>query len=170
VASSVSPRRACILAKKVWIPSTNHARAAERAIASPRISTRYAYDDDGNVTQVTYPSSRTVTYTRDTLGRISGVTTKKDSGSASVTLASDVAYQPFGPLQSLTYGKGLSLWKTFTSDYLLDVLLVEDPSIPQDIVNLIAHERRDGRVHRARDRDGGRARHSHSEPGRRGLH
>jgi hypothetical protein len=49
-----------------------------------------------------------------------------------VTLASSVAYQPFGPLQSLTYGNGLSLWKTFTQDYDLDVLLVEDTSIPQD--------------------------------------
>lgn len=52
-----------------------------------------------------------------------------------VTLASDVAYQPFGPLQSLVYGNGLSLWKTFTQDYLLDVLLVEDASIPQAIIN-----------------------------------
>lgn len=32
------------------------------------------------------------------LGRVSGVTTKKDSGSSTVTLASSVAYQPFGPL------------------------------------------------------------------------
>lgn len=94
----------------------------------------YGYDADGGVSQITYPSGRIVTYTRDSVGRVSGVTTKKDASSATVTLASSVAYQPFGPLQSMTYGNGLSLWKTFTSDYLLDLLLVEDTSIPQDII------------------------------------
>ena len=64
----------------------------------------YAYDADGNVTQVTYPSGRAVIYARDSLGRILGVTTQKDAASPVVTLASNVAYQPFGPLQSLTYG------------------------------------------------------------------
>jgi RHS repeat-associated protein len=86
----------------------------------------YAYDADGNITQATYPSGRIVTYSRDSLGRISGVTTKKDSGSATVTLASSVTYQPFGPLASLSYGNGLTLAKTFTSDYLLNALRVMD--------------------------------------------
>jgi RHS repeat-associated protein len=113
-----------------------------KTTASVAYTVGYAYDADGNVTQITYPSGRIVTYARDSLGRISGVTTKKDASSATVTLASDVAYQPFGPLQSLTYGNGLTLWKTFTSDYLLDVLLVEDPSIPQDIISR-AHTRTD---------------------------
>jgi len=102
----------------------------------------YAYDADRNLTQVTYPSGRTVSYARDSLGRISGVTTQKDASSPVVTLASSVAYQPFGPLQSLWYGNGLDLWKTFTSDYLLDVLLVEDTSVPQTLVSR-AHTRTD---------------------------
>jgi RHS repeat-associated protein len=113
-----------------------------KTTASVAYTVGYAYDADDNITQITYPSGRIVTYARDSLGRISGVTTKKDTSSATVTLASDVAYQPFGPLQSLTYGNGLTLWKTFTSDYLLDVLLVEDPSIPQDIISR-AHTRTD---------------------------
>jgi YD repeat-containing protein len=75
---------------------------------------------------VTYPSGRTVTYARDSLGRISGVTTKKDASSATVTLASSVAHQPFGPLAGLTYGNGLTLTRTFTQDYLIDTLSVMD--------------------------------------------
>ena len=81
---------------------------------------------DGNVTQATYPSGRIVTYSRDSLGRISGVTTKKDASSAAVTLASGVTYQPFGGLAALNYGNGLTLAKTFTSDYLLNALQVMD--------------------------------------------
>jgi YD repeat-containing protein len=44
----------------------------------------YAYDLDGNVTQITYPSGRTVTYSRGSTGLVTGLTTKKDGGSASV--------------------------------------------------------------------------------------
>jgi hypothetical protein len=35
------------------------------------------------------------------------------------TLASSVAYLPFGPLQSLTYGNGLSLTRTYDANYWL---------------------------------------------------
>jgi RHS repeat-associated protein len=88
----------------------------------------YAYDLDGNVTQITYPSGRTVSYSRGSTGLVTGVTTKVNSTSASVTLASGAAYQPFGPLQTLTYGNGLILWKTFTQDYGLNTLIVEQGS------------------------------------------
>ena len=43
----------------------------------------YSYDLDGKVTQITYPSGRIVSISRNSTGRVSGVTTKKDSGSAS---------------------------------------------------------------------------------------
>jgi hypothetical protein len=72
----------------------------------------------------------TVTYARDSLGRSSGVTTKKDASSATVTLASSVAHQPFGPLAGLTYGNGLTLTRTFTQDYLIDTLSVVDGATP----------------------------------------
>jgi RHS repeat-associated protein len=88
----------------------------------------YTYDLAGNITQVIYPSGRIVSYSRDSLGRISGITTKKDSGSATVTLAASVIYQPFGPLASLTYGNGLVLTETVTQDYQPDALQVQDGS------------------------------------------
>jgi len=95
----------------------------------------YTYDLDGNATQITYPSGRTVSYSRDARGLVTGVTTKKDSGSSSVTLASTVVYQPFGDLASLTYGNGLTLSKTFTQDYLLNALQVQDPATLSFILN-----------------------------------
>jgi RHS repeat-associated protein len=100
----------------------------KKTTASIAYSVDYVYDAAGNVTQMTYPSGRTVTISRDSLGRVSGVTTKKDSGSSTVTLASSVAYQPFGPLSGFTYGNGLVLTKTYTSDYLLNALQVQDGS------------------------------------------
>lgn len=86
----------------------------------------YTYDLDGKVSQITYPSGRIVNISRDSAGRVSGITTKKDAGSASVTLASGVAYLPLGPLTALTYGNGLTLGKTYTQDYLISGLQVQD--------------------------------------------
>jgi RHS repeat-associated protein len=88
----------------------------------------YGYDAAGNVTQIAYPSGRIVSYSRDALGRITGVTTQQNSRSSPVTLATSITYQPFGPLQSLWYGNGMDIWKTFTQDYLIDCLYISDTS------------------------------------------
>lgn len=45
---------------------------------------------------MTYPSGRTVSFTRNNTGRITGVTTKETSAAASATLASNVVWQAFG--------------------------------------------------------------------------
>jgi RHS repeat-associated protein len=95
----------------------------------------YTYDLDGNVTQITYPSGRIVNFARDSVGRITGVTTKKDSGSPLVTLASGITYLPFGPLNALTYGNGLTLSKSYTEDYLISGLQVQDTSTSTVVLN-----------------------------------
>jgi YD repeat-containing protein len=86
----------------------------------------YVYDLDGNVTEMTYPSGRIVSFSRDGVGRIDGVTTKKDSGSASVTLAASGQYHAFGPLKSFTFGNGLVFTETLTQDYLIDTLKAQN--------------------------------------------
>lgn len=85
----------------------------------------YDYDLDGQVTKVTYPSGRIVNYYRGAAGRITTVTQQADATSVESLLAKWVTYQSFGPLQSLSYGNGLVLWKTFTQDYNLSTLVVE---------------------------------------------
>jgi RHS repeat-associated protein len=95
----------------------------------------YAYDLENNITQITYPSGRIATYSRDALGRITGVTTQQNASSAAVTLASGVTHMPFGPLNSLNYGNGLALTKTFTQDYLISTLVVQNASTSNVVVS-----------------------------------
>jgi RHS repeat-associated protein len=110
-----------------WIYDTLGRAVQEKKVNGTTTYTLdYAYDADGNVTQITYPSGRIVNYARDALGRISGVTTKTNGASPVVTLASDVDYRPFGPLTGLTYGNGLALVKTFDLDYRPDGILVHE--------------------------------------------
>lgn len=126
-----------------WFYDTlGRATQEKKTTASIVYTINYAYDADGNVTQITYPSGRIVSYSRDALGRISGVTTQANATASVVTLATTVSYQPFGPLQSLWFGNGLDVWKTFTSDYLLDVLLVQDTATSTTYINR-AHTRTD---------------------------
>ena len=116
-----------------------------RTIATKAHVVSYVYDLADRITQITYPSGRIVTYTRDTTGRITGATTKQNAAAAIVTLASGIVYQPTTSLvQSMTYGNGLNDWNTFTLDHELDVLgvyngatkLIERAHTRTDALNL----------------------------------
>ena len=90
-----------------------------RTINSVAFTTSYAYDLADNVTAVTYPSGRIVSYLRDSLGRVSEVKSRPNAGGTDVSLASNIAYKPFGPVKGLTYGNALVLARTFDQDYRL---------------------------------------------------
>ena len=75
----------------------------------------YGYDSAGRLSGMTYPSGRTIGYTFDALGRISQVDTTP-AGGAQQTVASNIAYQPFGDVKSYTLGNG----QTYTRGYDLD--------------------------------------------------
>jgi len=90
-----------------------------RIIAGNSYATGYTYDAAGNILTETYSSGRIVIYTRDSLGRISGITTKQNSGASAVTVASSPTYKPFGPLSGLTFGNGVVLSSTYDQDYQL---------------------------------------------------
>jgi hypothetical protein len=66
---------------------------------------------------VTYPSGRIVSYTRDAVGRISGVAMQDNASAVPVAVASGAIYAPFGPLTSLSYGNGLGLSVSYDQDY-----------------------------------------------------
>ena len=75
-----------------------------------------------------------VTYTRDTLGRVTGVTTKETSLSTPVAVASNIAYDPFGPLTALDHGNGLELTRGFDLDGWVTSILTTDGVTPvQDV-------------------------------------
>jgi YD repeat-containing protein len=64
---------------------------------------------------MTYPSGRTIAYGFDALGRINQVTTTPPGGSAQ-TVASSIAYQPFGGVKAFALGNG----QTYTRGIDLD--------------------------------------------------
>jgi RHS repeat-associated protein len=82
---------------------------------SLNFTTSYSYDLAGNITGLTLPSGRTVTYTLDSDGRVSGVSATVNG--TATTLASSITYLPFGPMNALTYGNSLTFSGTFDQDY-----------------------------------------------------
>ena len=105
-----------------------------RVVAGNSYSAAYTYDPAGNILTETYPSGRIVTYTRDTLGRISGITTKQNTGAPVYTVASAVGYEPFGPLSGLTFGNGIAATYTYDQDYQLTSIAAASGTI-QNLTN-----------------------------------
>ena len=87
-----------------------------RVIGARTYQTDYAYDKAGNVSEIAMPSGRIVTYTRDSLARVTAVSTKDNSSALSNTVASSITWRPFGPLTSMTFGNSLNLALTYDND------------------------------------------------------
>ncbi|MCB1937341.1 MAG: hypothetical protein KDF59_15525 [Nitrosomonas sp.] len=77
----------------------------------------YAYDLSGNVTSITLPSGRTLTYGLDRNGQINSV--NADIGGTGTILADAITYLPFGGMEELTYGNGIALANTYNTAYQL---------------------------------------------------
>jgi RHS repeat-associated protein len=75
--------------------------------------TRYAYDDLRRLTRLTYPSGIVANYGYS-YGTLASLTAT--IGSATVNVATNVQYQPFGPAKSWTYGNGLLRNKAYDLD------------------------------------------------------
>jgi RHS repeat-associated protein len=93
-----------------------HMIGVVRVIGARAYRTGYTYDKAGKVTEITLPSGRIVTITRDSLARVTSVTTKDDAGAPSNTVVSSAAWRPFGPLASLTFGNAIGLALAYDSD------------------------------------------------------
>lgn len=89
-------------------------------VASANYTVSYAYDVADRLIQITYPSGRIVDYTRDSEGRVSGVTTKDNAGASPVNVVTNVSYLPFGPVNGYVYGNGLVQTLTYDQDYRVD--------------------------------------------------
>ncbi len=105
-----------------------------RSIGGVVHETRYAYDLADNLARIHHPSGRIVAYERDSLGRVSAITLQDDAAAAPVTVASDIAYHPFGPVASLTFGNGVTVAYAYDQDYRLTDIDVTDGVTPvQDL-------------------------------------
>ena len=85
-----------------------------RTINAVTYTTAYAYDAQGRLTSITYPGGRQLTYSLDPLGRVQGITTTQYGMTQSVV--SSVAYHPFGPARSFTFGNGQTYTRGFDHD------------------------------------------------------
>ncbi|MFL9889235.1 hypothetical protein PQR66_39900 [Paraburkholderia agricolaris] len=107
-----------------------------RVVSGRSFATTYTYDAAGNILTETYPSGRVVTYTRDALGRIAGITTQQSSGAATVCIAAGATYKPFGPLAGFTFGNSLVASFTFDQDYqLTGIEAVNGTTTVQNLTN-----------------------------------
>ena len=102
-------------------PRGNAVREA-RVIAGQAYATLFTYDAADQLTSLTYPSGRIVTYVRDASGRVISVSAKINAAATPVTVASGITHAPFGPLTGLSFGNGIVLSQTYDQDYRLSTL------------------------------------------------
>ena len=98
----------------------NVERKFQAAVGGPERALAYRYDLADQVQQVGYPSGLVVDYVRNAAGQITGVNARTSERGTPVPLVIDVAYLPFGPLNSLTFGNGRVLTKAYDLNYGID--------------------------------------------------
>ncbi|MEX1826807.1 RHS repeat-associated core domain-containing protein [Luteibacter sp. CQ10] len=76
----------------------------------------YAYTPANRVQSETRPGGAVVAYARNSLGQVTGVTVTPASGAAQ-TVASNITWLPFGPMQAYTLGNGQTVTRTYDSNY-----------------------------------------------------
>ncbi|MGB6686312.1 MAG: DUF6531 domain-containing protein, partial [Terracidiphilus sp.] len=87
-----------------------------RSTSAANLTTAYTYDPANRIASITYPSGTAVTYSRDTMGRVTSASVLP-SGGTSTLVASSVSYEPFGPDTGFRYGSGSSETRGFDQDY-----------------------------------------------------
>jgi RHS repeat-associated protein len=90
-----------------------------RTHGAATLVTSYTYDAASRTASIKYPSGATAAYSRDTMGRVIGVTMKPSGAGSAMPVLSNIAYQPFGPVSGLTFGNGISGTRSFDLDYRL---------------------------------------------------
>ncbi|WP_306143126.1 RHS repeat-associated core domain-containing protein [Roseibium sp. MMSF_3412] len=98
-----------------------------RTIAGHSHTVAYTYDTHGNILTLTYPSGRVVAYEREMEGLVSAVATRASTTSEELVLAASVAWNPFGEISRIVYGNGLTLNKSFTTNYDLSAMELLEP-------------------------------------------
>ncbi|MBN8771113.1 MAG: RHS repeat protein [Thiobacillus sp.] len=76
------------------------------------------YDAAGRPSQLTYPNGRSISYSYDTQGRVSQVSTQPYNSTPVTVLASNFVYgYPFAGPQSFSYGDGTGSYQSRDQDY-----------------------------------------------------
>lgn len=86
------------------------------------LATAYGYDAASRIVSVTYPSGLAVSYSRDSMGRVTAIATQAKGAAKSTTAISGIMYQPFGPVSGYSLSNGVGENRTFDLDYRLNNL------------------------------------------------
>lgn len=102
-----------------------------RTLSSGAYTTGYTYESAGRLSSITYASSGwKASYTRDAAGQITSVSATQPGHSAA-TIATGIAWQPFGPVRALTWGNGVTDTRTY--DFAYRTLTIRDTGTSGDI-------------------------------------
>jgi RHS repeat-associated protein len=111
-----------------WVyDSRGNVTSETRVVQGKSYITNYVYNAADLVTQITYPSGRIVIVARNSLGKISGITTKKDAAAAAVNVATGITWSEMAELvKGFTYCNGLTFAATYDLDYRIATLKVKN--------------------------------------------
>ena len=84
---------------------------------SVTLTVGYRYDSDGRLDRITYPSGLVVNYLFNSFGEVDSITALGGGLSGTKTVASNVSYFPWGPLNRLTLGNGESRTRQVDTNY-----------------------------------------------------
>jgi RHS repeat-associated protein len=88
----------------------------KRINGTTTLTTTYAYDPASRIGTITYPDGSLVTDLFDTAGYLHQVKVRPFGTPITTTIAT-LVHEPFGPIDSATYGNGISEAWTFDTDY-----------------------------------------------------
>ena len=77
----------------------------------------YSHDGADRVKTITYPSGAVVSFSYDAAGQVSQVDLNANGNTT--TLASNISYVPFGPVENFLFGNGATLTQEFDAAYRL---------------------------------------------------
>jgi len=88
-------------------------------VSAKTLTTTWTYTLANRVSSITYESGKTITFERDTVGRINEVTVAGATvvGGGGANLITDVRYEPFGPVRQITYGDTKTQSRTYDQNY-----------------------------------------------------
>jgi len=88
----------------------------QRVNGKNTLTTGYTYDPASRIASMTYPDSALVKYQRDAAGYLINVSATIPGASVGMTAA--ITHQPFGPINSVKFGNGISESWSFDQSYL----------------------------------------------------
>ncbi|MEP5764318.1 MAG: RHS repeat-associated core domain-containing protein [Halieaceae bacterium] len=90
------------------------------------------YDLAGLLSRLTYPSGRVLRMERDSEGRVSAVYTQADSTAPEQAIATNLSYQPFGPVAGYSHGNALQTTLAYDLDYRIDRISTDGAGVIYD--------------------------------------